>query len=165
MNTKNIKKYLPLTAVAGVALWLINRGKTVNGVGVLMSKPVFKEHQLYVIQRTNPMRDNIHTGVRTINDIKTYPEAVEDDYNNGYRDGWTPDYTMDDAKAVFKNLGMIRVYSSKPITYGVFVTPSKMVAQDYAGGGLVYDKLVDMYDVAWIDGQEGIYTGSAKLIY
>ena len=36
MNTKNIKKYLPLTAVAGAALWLINRGKTVNGVGAAL---------------------------------------------------------------------------------------------------------------------------------
>ncbi len=47
------------------------------------------------------------------------------------------------------------VYSSHPIENGAFVTPSKMQAKDYAGGGKVYSAKVKTSDVAWIDASEG----------
>ena len=35
MNTKNIKKYLPLAAIAAGCLYVINKGRVVSGVGNL----------------------------------------------------------------------------------------------------------------------------------
>lgn len=109
-----------------------------------------KASQLDVIQKSNPMTDDIHTGVRNTNDILTFDEAVRDvgDY--------TPDYTAKDmAKA--RETGTVTVYSSKPIEDGAFVTPSKMEATDYAGGGKVYSKEVPVDDVAWLTEGEGQY--------
>jgi hypothetical protein len=54
--------------------------------------------------------------------------------------------------------GRITVYSSYPIENGVFVTPSKMEAQNYAGKNKVYSKTVPLSNVAWIDAIEGQYT-------
>ena len=56
-----------------------------------------------------------------------------------------------------KRPGKVVVYSSKPIADGVFVTPSKMEAQNYAGEGKVYSKEVAVDDVAWIDAFQGQY--------
>ena len=112
-----------------------------------------KEMQLRIIEETNPMHDDIHTGIRSVDDILTAKEAFEtkvgDDESYLY-----PDFTETDGKVALKN-GEVTIYSSYPIAPGVFVTPSKMQAQDYAGGGKVYSKKVSVKDVAWIHSDEG----------
>lgn len=109
-----------------------------------------KEEQLDIINKSNPMHDEYHTGVRNVDDIKTLDEAVKED------GVYAPDYTEEDAKNAVKS-GEITVYSSKPIENGVFVTPSKMEAKNYAGNGKVFSKRVSIKDVAWIDAIEGQY--------
>lgn len=106
-----------------------------------------KNAQFDVIQQSNPMTDDVHTGIRSAEDIKTFDEANEE------FDG-TPDYTEADMQKA-KSSGKVTVYSSYPIENGVFVSPSKMMAQDYAGNGKVYTKEVSTNDVAWIDSTEG----------
>lgn len=130
-----------------------------------------KEVQLEIINKYNPMHDNYHTGIRSINDIKTYKEALkiaaEDGYELNDNDTFSPDY----GSAIIKNAiktGKITVYSSYPIEQGTFVTPSKMEAQSYAGNGKIYSKTVALEDVAWIDGVEGQYANAreyAKNLY
>lgn len=110
-----------------------------------------KEEQLDIINKSNQMHDEYHTGVRNVDDIKTFEEAVSDSDAP-----FTPDYTKEDAESALK-AGEITVYSSKPIENGVFVTPSKMEAENYAGGEKVYSKKVPISDVAWIDAIEGQY--------
>lgn len=110
-----------------------------------------KEKQLDIINKSNQMHDEYHTGVRNVDDIKTFEEAVSDSDAP-----FTPDYTKEDAESALK-AGEITVYSSKPIENGVFVTPSKMEAENYAGGEKVYSKKVPISDVAWIDTMEGQY--------
>lgn len=110
-----------------------------------------KEKQLDIINKSNPMHDEYHTGVRNVDDIKTFEEAVSDSDAP-----FTPDYTKENAESALK-AGEITVYSSKPIEDGVFVTPSKMEAKNYAGNGKVFSKRVSVKDVAWIDAIEGQY--------
>ena len=100
--------------------------------------------------KSNPMLDDYHTGIRDYNDVKTYREAVEEDFVGA------PDYTESDARKAIET-GRITVYSSKPIETGNFVTPSKMEAKSYAGGGKVYSKEISIEDVAWIDSIQGQY--------
>ena len=71
-------------------------------------------------------------------------------------DEFDPDYSKQDALNAIKN-GKIKVYSSHPIGQGVFVTPSKMEAQTYAGDGTVYEQVVNIDDIAWIDPTQGQY--------
>lgn len=108
-----------------------------------------KAQQLAVIQNSNPMNDDYHTGIRDVGDILTLEEAIRED-------NFTPDYTEQAAQDALRK-GKITVYSSYPISQGVFVTPSKMEAQNYAGSGKVYSKTVPLSDVAWIDTIEGQY--------
>lgn len=110
-----------------------------------------KEEQLDIINKSNPMHDEYHTGVRNVDDIKTFEEAVSDSDAP-----FTPDYTKEDAESALK-AGEITVYSSKPIEDGVFVTPSKIEAKNYAGDGKVFSERVSIEDVAWIDAIEGQY--------
>ena len=110
-----------------------------------------KEKQLDIINKSNPMHDEYHTGVRNVDDIKTFEEAVSDSDAP-----FTPDYTKEDAESALK-AGEITVYSSKPIENGVFVTPSKIEAKNYAGDGKVFSERVSIKDVAWIDAIEGQY--------
>ena len=58
---------------------------------------------------------------------------------------------------------MVAWYSSNPITSGNFVTPSKMEAMAYAGNGKVYEKSVNINEVAWIDSLQGQYIQSKSL--
>ena len=119
-----------------------------------MSDAERKEMQFRIIEETNLMHDDIHTGIRSVDDILTAKEAFEtkvDEDSYAY-----PDFTEADGKAALKN-GEVTIYSSYPIAPGVFVTPSKMQAQDYAGGGKVYSKKVSVKDVAWIHSDEGQY--------
>ncbi|MBR6689756.1 MAG: hypothetical protein IKL65_00295 [Bacilli bacterium] len=115
----------------------------------------FKQKQLDIINRTNPADDDVHTWIRTVEDIKTFDEAF---FEDGEFSGMDPDFTETMAKNS-QGTGKIIVYSSYPIENGVFVSPSKMEASQYAGGdeSKLYSKEVDINDVAWIDGAEGQY--------
>ena len=116
-----------------------------------------KEYQLSVINDTNPMLDDYHTGIRKVEDIKTFEEAMAeakadfDEYGtySSYPD--TPNSVLENALKT----GRITVYSSKPITDGNFVTTSKMCAKDYAGGGKIFSETLPTSDIAWINVEEG----------
>lgn len=110
-----------------------------------------KEKQLEIIKKYNPMLDDYHRGVRSVEDIKTWKEAIKDEESFFYGD-----FELEDAKKALRE-GKIIVYSSKPITQGVFVSTSYRMAKDYAGSGRVYSMEVDIKDVAWLDGDEGQY--------
>lgn len=117
-----------------------------------------KEAQLAVILKHNPMRDDYHIGIRKLSDIKTFAEVVNDDESFVYGD-----FSQQDALNALKT-GKITVYSSKGINLGDFVSTSRRMAQDYAGySGRVYQRTVNLTDVAWINGDEGVYTGPIKL--
>ena len=112
------------------------------------------ERQYDIIQNANPAEDDQHTWIRSADEIMDYRSAVED---FGALDGGvSPDFTAEDVRAALDS-GRMTVYSSKPIEAGGFVTPSRMEARDYAGGGRVYSKVVALDDVAWIDATEGQY--------
>lgn len=118
-----------------------------------------KQKQLEIIQNTNPAEDIYHTWVRSIDDIKTFEEALNDiDYKEYFEVGENFDetYTAEMAKEALET-GKITVYSSYPIEQGVFVSPSKMEAESYSGNGIVYSKKVNINDVAWIDPTQGQY--------
>ena len=113
-----------------------------------------KQMQLEIIERYNPMRDDVHTGIRNIEDIKSFEEVVNEAKSEG--DTAYPDIGLDILEEAAKT-GRITVYSSYPIKQGVFVSPSRLNAADYAGGGPVYSKEVSVDDVAWITSDEGQY--------
>jgi len=115
-------------------------------------KDTHKESQLEIIKKSNPMLDDIHTGIRSIKDILTFKEAVSNKDNLVT----SPDYAEEDIEKALK-IGEIEVFSSYEIKNGIFVTPSRMEAETYAGGGEVYSKVVKLEDVAWIDSYEGQY--------
>jgi len=115
----------------------------------------FKGKQLDMIQKSNPMKDDYHTGIRSIFDIKTAHEAWITDVD--FDEHFTyPDFSQSDAKNHLKS-GKVKVYSSYPIKQGVFVTPSKRMALDYSGGKEPYSKTVDVDDIAWVNADEGQY--------
>lgn len=112
-----------------------------------------KSKQLELIQDSNPMTDDYHTGIRSIEDILTFEEAIADPDELFT----TPDWTEEDIQTAL-NEGRVMVYSSHPIEDGVFVTPSATEARNYAGKeGQLYGKYVNLSDVAWIDSLEGQY--------
>ena len=125
------------------------------------TESVEKARKATVINNANPMKDDIHTGVRTAKDVKTFDEAVREAKSDV--DGITPDFTSDDVKRTLQDR-KVTVYSSKPIEDGAFVTPSKMEAENYAGGGKVYSREVDVDDVAWVDSAEGQYAPRKKAV-
>lgn len=113
-----------------------------------------KEAQLELILRENPMHDDYHTGIRSVKDINTAEEAFRQAIEDG--EGTNPDFTTDMMEDSLRS-GHVTVYSSSPIRKGAFITPSRMMANDYAGGGIIYSKRVPLKDVAWIDDAEGQY--------
>lgn len=110
-----------------------------------------KNQQLEIINKSNPMLDDYHTGIRKAEDIKTWEEAMSD--NESFEWG---DFSREDAEKAMKN-GKITIYSSKPISNGNFVSTSYNQARDYAGGGKIYSQEIPLEDVAWINGDEGQY--------
>lgn len=113
-----------------------------------------KERQLEIIRRSNPAPNSYQTWVRSTADIHTLEEAINDpdwDY-----DKYDPDWTRGMAEQALAR-GSVTVYSSYPIKNGVFVTPSQMEAESYAGDGKLYKKQVSPEDVAWIDPTQGQY--------
>lgn len=114
-----------------------------------------KKKQLDIINKSNPMVDDYHTGIRNINDIKTLQETLQDSDWSGY-DEFNPDLTRKDLQDAIED-GEIIVYSSYPIEQGTFISPSRMEAESYSGNGKVYSKKVKLNDVAWIDPTQGQY--------
>lgn len=114
-----------------------------------------KSKQLEVINKNNAAPDDYHTWIRSEDDIKTFDEAF---FEEGEYSGFDSDFTENMAKES-KKTGKVTVYSSYPIEDGVFVSPSKLEASQYAGGdeNKLYSKEVNINDVAWIDGAEGQY--------
>lgn len=120
-----------------------------------LSTEDLKQKQLDIILKNNPVEDDYHTWIRSIDDIKTYEEALQEDLDGETQD-LTPDFKKADLEKALET-GKMTVYSSYPIEQGIFVTPSKMEAQSYAGSGKVYSKEINLDDVAWIDTLQGQY--------
>lgn len=119
-----------------------------------------RQAQFELLQKTNPMRDDYHTGIRSPEEIYTLKNIV-DSYNEDNNFTY-PDFTLADAQKAIAN-GSIDVYGSKPIEPGAFATPSKMMATDYAGGGEIYTKNIPLEDFAFIEsGDEGNYLPLSK---
>ena len=109
--------------------------------------------QYQIIQETNPMWDEYHTGIRSPKEIKTFAEVAED------TDSFTwGDFTREDARKALRD-GTVRVYSSYAIKNGVFVSTSYKQALGYAGNdpAHVHSRVVALDSVAWINGDEGQY--------
>lgn len=109
--------------------------------------------QYQIIQETNPMWDEYHTGIRSPKEIKTFAEAAKDP------DSFTwGDFTREDAQKALRD-GSVRVYSSYAIKNGVFVSTSYKQALQYAGNNPdgVHTRVVALDSVAWINGDEGQY--------
>lgn len=119
----------------------------------LQTQPKHKVEQYKIIQETNPMQDDYHVGIRKPSDIKTWEEVMKENKNDGESFAWG-DFSAKDGEKALKT-GKITVYSSYPITQGVFVSTSKVQSEQYAGGGKVYKKTVPLAEVAWINGDEG----------
>jgi len=120
-----------------------------------------KEKQNEIIQKYNPVDDtnSQHTWIRSAEDIKTFEETLQDsDYKEYFEAGEDFDetYTASMAQEAL-DTGKIMVYSSYPIEQGIFVSPSRMEAESYAGNGRVYSKEVALTDIAWIDPTQGQY--------
>jgi GNAT superfamily N-acetyltransferase len=114
-----------------------------------------KQSQLEIIKKENPAPNDYNTWVRDVKDIKTAEEAFAIAKEDG---AMYPDFTEMDMQNALED-GEVIVYSSYPIKDGVFITPSKMEAQNYAGGkdAKLYSKKVKLNDVAWIDEGQGQY--------
>ena len=113
-----------------------------------------KEAQLRIIQEKSPAPNSYNTWIRSIEDVHTLDEVLEDpewNYNE-----FNPDYTREMAREALRK-GAIRVYSSNPIADGIFVTPSAMEAASYAGERHIYSEMVSVKDIAWIDPTQGQY--------
>jgi len=130
-------------------------GEKVEGNDIKISDEDIKQKQFDIITETNPPKDDIHTAIRSKEEILTPEEAFKDDSE-------TPDWGKKEKDEALY-LGVVKIYSSKPIENGAFVTPSEMEAKNYAGNGKVYSKEVSVKDVAWIDGLQGQYAKIEKI--
>lgn len=128
-----------------------NKDKPVEKTKEDKGTVLHKKKQLEIILNNNPSPDEIHTWIRKEEDIKTAEEAFNESIES---DESTPDFKKEDMENALKE-GYVTIYSSYPIKDGVFVTPSKMEAQSYAGKKDVFSKKVNLDDVAWIDGLQG----------
>lgn len=115
----------------------------------------FKQKQLDIIKKNNPVNDDYHTWIRNVEDIKTLEETINDSDWNDYVE-YNPDLSRKDIENAIDS-GKIIVYSSYPIKQGIFVSPSKMEAESYSSNGKIYSKEVNISDVAWIDPTQGQY--------
>lgn len=117
-----------------------------------------KAQQLTIIMENNPMWDDYHVGIRSVEDIRTWEEVLKLDDEREGQFVWG-DFSREDAEIALKN-NSVTVYSSHPISNGTFVSTSYTQAWEYAGGNKnskVYSKEVPLEDVAWINGDEGQY--------
>lgn len=135
----------------------------INLLSYLISESVdeYKKIQCDVIKKNNPAQDDIHTWIRKPEDIKTWDEIYKAYKSNDDNQGTTPDFKDKDIEEANK-LRKITVYSSKTIKKGIFVTPSKMEAESYAGSNKVNSKILNVDDIAWIDILQGQYAPVSK---
>ena len=118
-----------------------------------------KEKQLQIILSCNPAEDDLHTWIRSTDDILTFDEAFgEVDYDP------TPDFTRKNISEAMRT-GKITVYSSKPIVNGNFVSPSKLEAASYSGDETIYTAKIEVSAVAWIDDTQGQLATDAVIEY
>ena len=84
-----------------------------------------KQKQLNIILKNNPVNDDYHTWIRTIEDMKIFEETLQDsDYKEYYEAGEEFDETYSAAMAKEAlETGKITVYSSYPIEQGIVVSP------------------------------------------
>lgn len=124
--------------------------------GISPNRELQRGDQMRMVTKENPMLDDYHTGISTREDVKTFDEMLSDAESN-FREYGSLSYPDMDIEMLreAKRTGEITVYSSKPIKAGLFVTPSRMNAEDYAGGEKVYSKKVSVEDIAWISEDEG----------
>ena len=115
--------------------------------------------QFNIIQATNPMYDDYHTGIRSPKEIKTFQEVVDDPESFSWGD-----FSREDARRALKR-GTIKIYSSYKIENGVFVSTSYRQALDYASGNpdKVHVREVPLDSVAWINGDEGQYADTGAV--
>ena len=149
----NTSNELPSSAVN-----VAEEGSNVKPQYSLREEADTKQKQLEIINETNPMWDDYHTGIRSVEDIRTWEEvlALDDDSEGQFAWG---DFSREDAENALKN-NSITVYSSYPIINGTFVSTSYIQAWEYAGGNKnskVYSEKVPLDHVAWINGDEGQY--------
>ena len=123
----------------------------------LKTQPKAKVEQYKIIQEHNPANDDYHTWIRKPSDIKTWSEVISEYKKDGDGFSWG-DFSYADAQKALK-AGKVRVYSSYKIDQGIFVSTSKVQAEQYAGGTghKVHSMMVALEDVAWINGDEGQY--------
>lgn len=148
-STENVN--LPAREQTNTQNGLSNQTQNGNNRELDSSSFSFKQKQLDIILENNQMLDDYHTGIRTIDDIKTFDEVVDDDESFVWGD-----FSQEDAKKALEK-GSITIYSSYPIENGVFVSTSRNQARDYAGNNKIYSKEVTLNEVAWINGDEGQY--------
>lgn len=134
-----------------------SKGKVQKSVaeGDSISEAERKQLQLEIINENNPAPNTYNTWVRSVDDILTFEEALNDSDYEGY-DDFTPDYDRGMAEEAIRT-GKATVYSSYPIEPGVFVSMSRMEAASYSGNGKVYSKQISINDVAWLDVMQGQY--------
>lgn len=130
-------------------------GRNTKGQELDNSSFSFKQKQLDIIKKNNPVNDDYHTWIRNVEDIKTLEETINDSDWNDYVE-YNPDLSRKDIENAIDS-GKIIVYSSYPIKQGIFVSPSKMEAESYSSNGKIYSKEVNISDVAWIDPTQGQY--------
>lgn len=149
-------KYIPKKIIDKIKEKQTLEEKQINLQKEIEEATPFKKAQYELIQKTNPMLDNEHVGIRSPKDIKTFEECVRDAEDDGAF-SWG-DYTKEDAVRDLKR-NKIRVYSSYAIKNGVFVSTSYRQALDYAGNDptKVHSKEVNPSRIAWINGDEGQY--------
>ena len=144
----------------GGKLVYVRKDGTWKGQGIQNELPnndkgvIYKQAQLNNILDSNPMTDDYHTGIRTIDDIKTVKEILNSSEDDDLLPT-NPDFTKKDLQDAYDS-GYITVYSSySTFRQGDFISTSKMMAQSYAGSGQVYTKKMKIDDIAFINGDEG----------
>lgn len=127
----------------------------------MQTMPEHIVEQYKITQQYNPMHDDYHTGIRKPSDIVTWEQAIKNSSAEGTFT-WG-DFSKADAEKALAR-GKITIYSSYPIKQGVFVSTSKVQAEQYAGGvgKRVYSRTVPLEDVAWINGDEGQFAKVRK---
>ena len=129
VRLNNLKK-LDTTKMTEVQKTEIN-----NEIETLENKKIeTKKEQLKVINNSNPMTDDYHTGIRNTEDILTSQEAYKEasELNTEYGEMTYPDTDISIWDNAIKT-GEITVYSSTPIENGNFISISEMEAKEYAG--------------------------------
>ena len=118
-----------------------------------------KAQQFDIIQKSNPSNGGQQAWIESVDDIKTWQEALEEDLGSleeARNENLFPDFKASDLQEAL-DTGYITVYSSGDITDGAWVTPSAMEARDYAGSDNIQAKRVPVDDIAWLDSAQGMY--------